>query len=127
MPYKPPRPPTELGPARDAWLAEWLMEWSQRPSSVPDTIWWVDQYGACAYTIDAWHPSTSTALALDEVVKAMVRHGYWWNANDDTEAEGHVYWEFGKANTCFGSAAHPTIAGAVCLAASQARYAELTR
>jgi len=53
----------------------------------------------------------------------MVRHGYWWNANDDTEAE--VYWEFGKANT-FGSVTRPAIAGAVCLAASQARYAELT-
>lgn len=121
---KPPPPPTEPGDALDAWLAEWLMGWQIVHHRGDD--WWCDDK-LPHFLVRNWRPSTSTAIALDEVAEAMRKHGY----GRQTVASPHVtttYVQFNhhKHLNWYSKAVVEPEAAAVCLAASQARYVELT-
>ena len=127
MAKKPPPPPTEAGPALDKWLAEWLMGWV-RGSKIP---WWytlgADSLPAtCEHKIADWNPSTSTALALDKVAEAMRAKGWRWKCGTSALSPDLFYCHF-WGHKCLDGARHESKSAAVCLAASKARYAELSR
>ena len=127
MPDKPipPPPPAEPGDALDVWLAEWLMGWHKKflEGDCNRMRWfWCRLDGQAVHLVDKWRPSSSTALALDEVAEAAVKRlrRRWEVLIGDR-------WHC--ARLCGGPASitHKSLPAAVCLAAAQALYAELSK
>ena len=117
----PNQPPTELGDELNAWLAKWLMGWV-----LGYGYWFLlrdPNFATCK--TEEWTPSTSTALALDEVAEAMRAKGWLWRLEPEGEKYRAIFWKPIGTGGGLWQKVNKSKSAAVCLAATRALYAEL--
>lgn len=125
MPNRPmPPPPDQPGAKLDAWLAEYMMGWlSHTHDGIGYHFHRAGSESEWRHSA-VWTPSSSTAIALDEVAEKMKAEGFELELRMPANGCLAKFWYTGDGDILLsGIAWNKNKAAAVCLAAAKALYA----